>query len=483
MNPLNLLLLSPIIAIIYIILFCNNNKKSNSVTKSVGITLAMGICALTFYVARQFALYAKTFYYKVPIGLFEYNIEINGISVLFLCLTSLLILLCIASSRYAIQERVKEYLIHFFFLQFTVFGVFISRDILMFYIFFELTLVPMFFIIGIWGGKNRMYSTFKLFLYTFSGSVLFLMAIVYLVVKYDTTSIMQLVYMISNNAMDFNIEKTLWMLCFLAFAIKIPMVPFHTWLPNAHVEAPTSGSVILAGILIKLGGYAMITILLPIFPRSSIYFQDFVMILSIVAIIYASVVALMQKDIKKMIAYSSIAHMGYVTIAIFTFTQNGISAGIFQMISHGIVSGALFLAIGVLYERLHTRDFANFGGIVQKMPKFAFIFMVLTMSSVGLPATSGFVGEFMSILAVFKVSTVYGILTATGMVLGSCYMLMMYKKTMFGEVTNIEINNIQDITILECITLGSLCALSVFFGLYPKAILEIIPLFNLSAFL
>ena len=486
MNPLNLLLASPLFAIFYIILFCKNDDNSRNITKAVGITLASGIFALTFYIMRQFILYAKVFYYSVDIGFFQYSVEINGMSILFIMLTSILTLICILSSRYSIQTRAKEYLVHFFFLEFAIFGVFLTRDIVMFYIFFELTLVPMFFIIGIWGGKNKVYSTFKLFIYTFSGSVLFLIAIIYLVIKYDTTSILQLVYSMSHQSgivLSANVEKILWFMCFIAFAVKIPMVPLHTWLPNAHVEAPTSGSVILAGILIKLGGYAMITILLPLFPRASVYFQDFVIVLSIIAIIYASIVALQQNDIKKMIAYSSIAHMGYVTVSIFTFTQDGFAAAIFQMISHGIISGALFLSIGVLYERLHTRDFSAFGGVVQRMPKFAFILMILTMASVGLPGTSGFVGEFIAIISVFHISAIYGILVATGMVLGACYMLIMYKKTMFGEITNPKINTIQDLTRTEMFTLGSLCILCLFLGVYPRAILEIVPLFNLAVYL
>lgn len=481
MNALTLILLSPLFSILYILLFCK--KVENSTLRVVGVVLSGGILGLCLYVLRQFTLYAKTFYSFSSFGIFNYSVEINGVSIMFIVLTALLTTICISSSRVAINERVKEYLINFFFLEFAIFGVFLARDIVMFYIFFELTLVPMFFIIGIWGGKNKIYSTFKLFLYTFAGSVLFLIAIVFLVAKFETTSILQLVYALSQpNALTFSTEKMLWVLCFIAFAIKIPMVPFHTWLPNAHVEAPTSGSVILAGVLIKLGGYAMMAILLPFFPRACLYFQDFVIILSIVAIIYTSIVALVQEDIKKMIAYSSIAHMGYVTVAMFTFTQNGHSSAVFQMISHGIVSGALFLSIGVIYERLHTRNFKDFGGIAIQMPVFAFMLMVLTMSSVGLPATSGFVGEIMAILAVFNVSTVYGILTATGMVFGACYMLLMYKKTMFGEVINPEIYNMGDVSKTERITIGSLVVLTIFFGIYPKAILNIIPIFNFSQF-
>ncbi len=483
MNPLNLLLASPILAIFYLLLFCRNSSTGK--LRAVGITISTGIFALILYTIRQFILYGKTFYFFKPIGLFQYNIEINGVSILFLLLTSFIILICMLSSRYSIQTRVKEYLIHFFLLEFAVFGAFLSRDIVMFYIFFELTLVPMFFIIGIWGGTNRVYATFKLFIYTFTGSVLFLIAIVYLVMTYKTTSMLQLIYNMSpesGNSLPLSVEKILWMLCFIGFAVKIPMVPFHTWLPNAHVEAPTSGSVVLAGILIKLGGYAMITLLLPLFPKASLYFQDFVIILSITAIIYASIVATAQSDIKKMIAYSSIAHMGYVTIGIFTFSQDGISAAVFQMLSHGFVSGALFLSIGVIYERLHTRQFTSFGGIARKMPNFAFALMILTMASAGLPGTSGFVGEIMTIIAVFKVSPIYGFLTASGMVLGAGYMLLMYKKTMFGEITNPEVNSMKDLHKTERITLWLCCAFCIFLGVYPKAVLEIIPIFNLFAF-
>lgn len=485
MNALNLLLWSPIFAICYICLFCRGSSEKNSVIRGVAITISAGILMLAFHVMRQFVLYGKTYHFIQKLGFFSYNIEVNGLSVLFVFLSALLTFVCIISSRYSIKERLKEYIIYFFLLEFAMFGVFVSRDIIMFYTFFELTLVPMFFIIGIWGGKDKIYSTFKLFLYTFGGSVLFLIAIIYLVTKYNTTSILELVYYMTVsplNPLPLHIEKILWALCFVAFAIKIPMVPFHTWLPNAHVQAPTSGSVILAGVLIKLGGYAMIIILLPFFPHASVYFQDFVMILSLIAIIYASIVAIKQEDIKKMIAYSSVAHMGYVTIAIFTFSQNGFTAAIFQMLSHGVVSGALFLSIGVIYERLHTRQFKDFGGIAIPMPKFALALMVLTMSSVGLPGTSGFVGEIMAIFAVFKVSSVYGVLTATGMVLGCVYMLLMYKNTMYGEIKNAEVSNMQDLTKTEIVTIGLCVLLTIFLGVYPKAIFDIIPLFNIAVY-
>lgn len=485
MNALDVLLWSPIISVAYLLLFCRSTSGKDSVIRGVSITLAAGIAGLAFHVIRQFRIYGKTFYHGKSLGFFSYNIETNGLSVLFVFLTALLTLVCIVSSKYSIKERLKEYMIYFFLLEFAMFGAFLARDIVLFYIFFELTLVPMFFIIGIWGGKNRVYSTFKLFIYTFAGSVLFLAAIIYLSATYHTTSIMQLVYNITvdtSNHLPMHIEKILWCLCFIAFAIKLPMVPFHTWLPNAHVEAPTSGSVILAGILIKLGGYGMITILLPLFPHASVYFQDCVIIMSIIAIIYTSIVAIKQEDIKKMIAYSSIAHMGYVTVAIFTFSQNGFTAAIFQMVSHGFVSGALFLSIGVIYERLHTRQFKDFGGMAQKMPNFAFALMILTMSSVGLPGTSGFIGEIIAIISVFKVSPIYGILTATGMVLGCVYMLLMYKNTMFGQITNPEVETMQDLSTTETITLGFCCILTIFLGLYPKAIIELVPLFNISVY-
>lgn len=485
MNALDILLWSPIMSVAYLMLFCRGVSSKNSVIRGVSITLATGITGLAFHVMRQFIVYGKTFYHAKDIGFFNYNIEINGMSVLFVFLTALLSLICMISSKYSIKECLKEYMIYFFLLEFAIFGAFLARDIVLFYVFFELTLVPMFFIIGIWGGKNRIYATFKLFLYTFTGSVLFLVAIIYLVTTYHTTSIMQLVYSITvdqSNPLPMHIEKILWVLCFIAFAIKIPMIPFHTWLPNAHVEAPTSGSVILAGILIKLGGYAMIMILLPLFPRASVYFQDFVIIMSIIAIIYTSIVAIKQDDIKKMIAYSSIAHMGYVTVAIFTFSQNGLTAAIFQMLSHGVVSSALFLSIGVIYERLHTRQFKDFGGIAQKMPNFAFAFMILTMSSVGLPGTSGFVGEIIAIIAVFNVSPVYGILIATGMILGCVYMLLMYRRTMFGEITNSEVTKIHDLSHTEIITLGFCCLLTILLGVYPKVVFDLIPLFNVSVY-
>ncbi len=330
-------------------------------------------------------------------------------------------------------------------------------------------LIPMFLVIGIWGGKDRIYSSYKFFLYTLFGSVVFLIAIIYIYVNIGSTDIYILKNILPYATLD--VQKLLWLAFFVSFAIKIPMFPVHTWLPDAHVQAPTAGSVILAGILIKLGAYAMIRFLIPFFPDASVYFADFVFALSIIAIIYASLVALMQEDMKKMIAYSSVAHMGYVTMGIFSFNAQGIDGAITQMISHGLVSAALFICVGVIYDRINTKEIAQMGGITQKMPNFALLFMIFTMASVGLPGTSGFVGEFLSIIGTFKASKLTAILATFGIILGAAYMLWLYKRVAFGEITNPKIESLKDINKIEFISLASLATLTILIGLLPNLIL------------
>lgn len=401
---------------------------------------------------------------------FKYYLGIDGISIVLIILTTFLIPICLAISIETIKERVREYVVYFLLLEGFVIGSFCAIDLLLFYIFFEALLIPMFLIIGIWGGRERIYSAYKFFLYTLFGSVLFLVAIIYIYVNIGSTDIYILKNILPNIPLDK--QKLLFLAFFISFAIKIPMFPFHTWLPDAHVQAPTAGSVILAGILIKLGAYAMIRFSLPFFPDASQYFANMVFTLSVIAIIYTSLVALMQEDMKKMIAYSSVAHMGFVTMGIFSFTQQGLDGAIMQMVSHGLVSAALFMCVGVIYDRLHTKEIAKMGGIVSKMPNFAILMMIFTLASVGLPGTSGFVGEFLSIVGTFKVNKIVAILATIGIILGACYMLWLYKRTIFSEITNKNIEKFQDLNGVEFVSLALIAAFVILFGIAPNLLLN-----------
>jgi NADH-quinone oxidoreductase subunit M len=403
---------------------------------------------------------------------FGYSLGIDGISILMIVLTTLLTPICIAISKNSIETRIKEYLVCFLLLEGFVIGSFCATDLLLFYIFFESMLIPMFLIIGIWGGEKRIYAAYKFFLYTLFGSVLFLLAIIYVYLVVGTTDIAVLKGVLPS--LPIEVQKYLWLAFFISFAIKIPMFPFHTWLPDAHVQAPTAGSVILAGILIKLGAYGMLRFSLPFFPFASIFFANFVFTLGTIAIIYGSLTALMQEDMKKMIAYSSVAHMGFVVIGIFSFTRQGLDGAIFQMISHGIISAALFMSVGIIYNRLHTKQIADLGGIAKKMPNFAMLTMIFVMASVGLPGTSGFVGEFLAIIGAFQVSKITAILSAIGVILGACYMLWLYKRTLFGSIKNEKINEMKDIQITEFLCLGIMAFLIVLLGIMPNLLLEYI---------
>ena len=401
---------------------------------------------------------------------FQYHFAIDGISVLLIILTTFLIPICLAISINSIANRAKEYVICFLLLEGFTIGSFCAIDLLLFYIFFEAMLIPMFLIIGIWGGQQRIYAAYKFFLYTLFGSVLFLIAIIYIYATTGSTDLIILKNILPQLALEH--QKWLWLAFFISFAIKVPMFPFHTWLPDAHVQAPTAGSVILAGILIKLGAYAMLRFLLPFFPEASQYFVNLVFALSVIAIIYASLVALMQEDMKKMIAYSSVAHMGFVTMGIFSFTRQGIDGAIMQMISHGLVSAALFMCVGVIYDRLHTKQIADLGGIAQKMPNFALLAMIFTMGSVGLPGTSGFVGEFLAIIGTFQANKIVAILSAVGVVLGACYMLWLYKRVLFSEIINPKIEKLHDLNAVELVSLAIIAALVILFGVMPNLLLS-----------
>ena len=398
----------------------------------------------------------------------SYTMGIDGISLFFVMLSTLLTPICILASWDAIQERVKEYMIAFLVLETLMIGTFCALDLFLFYVFFEAVLIPMFLIIGIWGGPRKIYASYKFFLYTLLGSVLMLLAMLMLYSQAGTSDIETLMA----TPVAAGLQYWLFLAFFASFAVKMPMWPVHTWLPDAHVEAPTAGSVILAGVLLKMGGYGFLRFSLPMFPEASEYFAPMVMTLSVIAIIYTSLVALVQEDMKKLIAYSSVAHMGFVTLGIFSITVEGIHGGVFQMISHGIISGALFLCVGVVYDRLHTRDMARYGGIVKNMPKYATVFMIFMLGSAGLPGTSGFVGEFLSLLGTYKVSILMSLLAATGMVLGAAYMLVLYRRVVFGPLENKDAGEMPDINHREMVALVPLAVLVILVGVYPAPLNE-----------
>ena len=399
----------------------------------------------------------------------SYHMGVDGISMLFVILTTFLMPLCILASWESVEKRVKEYMIAFLILETLMIGVFCALDIMLFYVFFEGVLIPMFIIIGVWGGKRRVYASFKFFLYTLLGSVLMLLAIMAMFWSAGTTDIPTLLTF----NFPVNLQTWLWLAFFASFAVKMPMWPVHTWLPDAHVEAPTAGSVILAGILLKLGGYGFLRFSLPMFPVASADFAPFIFALSVIAIIYTSLVALMQEDIKKLIAYSSVAHMGYVTMGTFAMNQEGIQGAIFQMLSHGLVSGALFLCVGVVYDRMHTREIAAYGGLVNNMPKYAVVFLIFTMANVGLPGTSGFVGEFLTLFGIYQVNTWVALFAATGVILSAAYALWLYRKVIFGALTKESLKGLLDLSAREKMVIYPLVALVIFFGVYPMPVLDV----------
>ncbi len=397
-----------------------------------------------------------------------YYLGVDGISMLFVILTTFLMPFCVLASWNSIEKRLKEYMIAFLILEVFMVGVFVSLDIVLFYVFFEAGLIPMFIIIGVWGGKDRVYASYKFFLYTLLGSVLMLLAIMAMYWQAGTTSIPELL------AYNFprQMQTWLWLAFFASFAVKMPMWPVHTWLPDAHVQAPTAGSVILAGILLKLGGYGFLRFSLPMFPLASDYFAPFVFTLSVVAIIYTSLVALVQEDIKKLIAYSSVAHMGYVTMGIFAANEQGVQGALFQMLSHGIVSGALFLCVGVVYDRLHTREIAAYGGLANNMPKYAVAFMIFTMANVGLPGTSGFIGEITTLLGGFQANTWVAFFATTGVVLSAAYALWLYRRVIFGPLETESLKALLDLSGREKAILYPLVILTIFFGIYPAPVFD-----------
>ena len=399
---------------------------------------------------------------------FFYHVGVDGISLFMVMLSTFLTPFCILASWISIKKRIKEYMMAFLFLETAMLGMFFSIDILLFYIFFESVLIPMFLIIGIWGGERRIYASFKFFLYTLLGSVLMLIAIIFI---YQNTNSMNIADL-QGNFFTKKAQIYLWLAFFASFAVKIPMWPFHTWLPDAHVEAPTAGSVILAGVLLKMGGYGFIRFSIGMLPEATKYFSPLIMSLSIVAIIYTSLVALAQTDMKKLIAYSSVAHMGMVTIGIFLVNQQGIEGAMIQMISHGIVSAALFLCVGVIYDRMHNREIAFYGGLVNKMPQYSVAFMIFMLASVGLPGTSGFIGEFLIILGAFKYNTFVAFFATSGIILGAVYMLFLYKNIIFGTITNEKLKDILDLDFREKIILYPLIIMVIVIGIFPNIFLN-----------
>jgi NADH-quinone oxidoreductase subunit M len=398
----------------------------------------------------------------------SYIMGVDGISILFILLSTLLTPICILASWESVQSRVREYMVAFLVLETMMVGMFAALDFMLFYIFFEAVLIPMFLIIGIWGGARRVYASYKFFLYTLLGSVLMLLAIIALWYQAGTTNIAEL----SEFDIPFNMQVWLFLAFFASFAVKVPMWPVHTWLPDAHVEAPTAGSVILAGVLLKMGAYGFLRFSLPLLPEASEYFAPFIYVLSIVAVVYTSLVALAQTDMKKLIAYSSVAHMGIVTLGIFTFNQQGIEGALFTMLSHGVVSGALFLCVGVLYDRVHTREIARYGGVAKIMPAYALIFMLFTMASVALPGTAGFPGEFLVIVGAWAVNPWVAFGAALGMVLGAAYMLTLYRRVAFGRIIRDDLKSLLDLSPREYAIFAPLIVLTLWMGIYPQSFLS-----------
>ena len=470
---LSILLILPVIGIL-LLTFISSNSESDANLKQTALWVSFLNFIISLVVLFNFNQLDPNFqfvekYYWLG-DTISYQVGVDGISILFVVLTTFLVPICILASYNNIKFSMKEYLIAFLALETFMIGVFISMDLILFYLFFEGGLIPMFLIIGIWGGERRIYSTFKFFLYTLAGSVFMLLAVIFMYWEVGTSSIPVLL----QHEFSYNNQIILWLAFFASFVVKIPMWPFHTWLPDAHVEAPTAGSVILAGVLLKLAGYGFIRFSITMFPDASHYFAPMIYVLSIIAIIFTSLIALVQEDMKKLIAYSSVAHMGFVTLGIFTFTIQGIEGAIIQMISHGIVSAALFLCVGVVYDRIHTREIERYGGLVNRMPLYSFSFMIFILASLGLPGTSGFVGEFLVLLSIFSVNTYFAVFATTGVVLAATYSLWLYRKIIFGQLIKDDLKDILDLSSREIVIFVPLILLTIGIGIYPIPILEII---------
>ena len=468
---LSSLILLPILGSLFIF-FSKSKSNSNLTSKYLALFVSFANFILSLYLWYLFDPTTSDFQFLEDRswikGFINYKVGIDGISILFIILTTFITPLCVISVNNTIKIRLKDFLIAILIMESLMIGVFCSLDLVVFYLFFESGLIPMFLIIGIWGGERRVYSAFKFFLYTLLGSVFMLIAIISIYWMTGTTDVTYL-YSIG---IEPKYQNLLWLAFFSSFAVKTPMWPVHTWLPDAHVEAPTAGSVLLAAILLKMAGYGFIRFSVGLFPIASEYFIPLIYFLSLVAIIYTSFVALMQEDMKKLIAYSSVAHMGFVTLGIFTFTQQGIEGSIFQMISHGLVSAALFFSVGVVYERTHTRLINNYGGLVSIMPKYAIVLMVFTLAAIGLPGTSGFVGEFLILVGTFKKSFLVATIASFGVILAAAYMLWLYKRIIFGEILNNELKKLLDLNKTELLILSLLVFPIILFGFYPEPLLN-----------
>ncbi len=468
---LSTLIILPLIGSLFLIFI--RSSENNTSLKYVALFITFANFFLSLYLWKIFDPSISTFQFvenRIWIeGFINYKVGIDGISILFVILTTFITPLCIISVNSTITYRLKEFLIAILIMETLMIGVFCSLDLVIFYLFFEGGLIPMFLIIGIWGGNRRVYSAFKFFLFTLVGSVLMLVAIIAIYWISGTTDVEKLYEL----GIQEEYQKLLWLAFFSSFAVKTPMWPVHTWLPDAHVEAPTAGSVLLAAILLKMAGYGFIRFSVGLFPLASIYFVPLVYSLSLIAIIYTSLVALMQEDMKKLIAYSSVAHMGFVTLGIFTFTQQGIEGSIFQMISHGLISAALFLSVGVVYDRLKTRQIKDFSGLVNIMPKYAIVMMIFTLGALGLPGTSGFIGEFLVLMGTFKKSIITAAIASIGVILGAAYMLWLYKRVVFGNLLKtIDVKKMVDLNKYETLILSSLAILIIVFGFYPEPLIK-----------
>ena len=462
----------PLIGVVLILLIKDDGEAAKRNIRNVALFTTLFVFILSLIVWVGFDSSNPGFQMEEKINWLgsgiSYHMGVDGISVLFVVLSGFLMPFCILASWETVKDRLKAYMIAFLLLEVAVIGVFCALDAVLFYVFFEGSLIPMFIIIGVWGGPRRVYASIKFFLYTFLGSVLMLVAIMAMYWQAGTLDVPTLL----TYKFPANMQFWLWIAFFASFAVKMPMWPVHTWLPDAHVEAPTAGSVILAGVLLKLGGYGFIRFSLPMFPLASADLAPFVFTLSVIAIIYTSLVALVQEDMKKLIAYSSVAHMGYVTMGIFAANEQGLQGAIYQMLSHGIVSAALFLCVGVIYDRLHTREIAAFGGLVNNMPKYAVVFMVFTMANIGLPGTSGFIGEFLTLIGVFQVNTWVALFATTGVILSASYALYLYRRVIFGKLDKESLKALLDLSPREKLILYPMIALTVFFGFYPTPILN-----------
>lgn len=469
---LSLVTFLPLVGVLLILFIRDDSENARRNIRAIAFTTTAATFIISVFIWTGFDNSQAGFQFVEKFAWLDsgisYHMGVDGISMLFVILTTFLMPLCILASWEAIDKRVKAYMIAFLLLETLMIGVFCALDIVLFYVFFEAGLIPMFIIIGVWGGKRRVYASFKFFLYTLAGSVLMLLAVMAMFFQSGTTDIPTLL----THNFPASMQTWLWLAFFASFAVKMPMWPVHTWLPDAHVEAPTAGSVILAAILLKMGGYGFLRFSLPMFPLASEMFAPLVFTLSVVAIIYTSLVALMQEDMKKLIAYSSVAHMGFVTMGIFAMNQEGVQGAIFQMLSHGLVSGALFLCVGVIYDRMHTREIDAYGGLVNNMPKYATVFMVFTMANVGLPGTSGFVGEFLTMLGVFKVNTWVAFFAATGVILSAAYALWLYRRVIFGALTKESLKGLLDLSTREKAIIYPLVVLVIFFGVYPAPVFD-----------